>query len=129
MTANPWKVTSLLLAAALGASLLGQLPAAEAAGPVRLGKALAALKSGKKFLEEARDPPAPQHAQSLAAVTQAIAAVEREIKAYEAASARAKAAGSAPASARPAPAPAPPRKKEEKAGGEKIKKSAEVGED
>lgn len=107
MPTNPWKWTSLGLAGALTISLLGQLPVAEAAGPVRLTKALAALKAGKKFLEEAKDPPAPQHAQSMAAVSQAIAAVEREIKAYETASKTRSAASSVPVVK-------PPKKKDEK---------------
>ncbi len=104
---DPWKLSTLTLSVALAFSLGSQLPLAEAAGPVRLSKALSAIKAGKKFLEEAKDPPAPQHAQSMAAVGQAIAAIEREIKAYETAAAKAKGAPSA------AP-PAPSHKKEEK---------------
>lgn len=87
---NPWKLTSALLAAALLASLARDVPVADAAGPARLTKALTALKASKKFLEEAKDPPAPFHQQSMMVVTQAIGAVEREIKAYEAASAKEK---------------------------------------
>lgn len=82
---NYWKVSTIVMAAAL-AIVIGtdRVASAEAAGPVRLSKALAALKSGKKLLEEAKEPPAPYHAQSLALVSQAISAVEREIKVYEA---------------------------------------------
>ncbi len=87
---NPWKLTSALLAAALLASLARDVPDADAAGPARLSKALTALKASKKFLEEAKDPPAPYHQHSVMVVTQAIGAVEREIKAYEAAVAREK---------------------------------------
>jgi hypothetical protein len=60
MSANPWKLTSALLAVALGASLLERLPEAEAAGPVRLGKALAALRSGKKDPPQRSSPRAPK---------------------------------------------------------------------
>lgn len=81
---NPWKLTSALLAAALLASLARDVPVADAAGPARLTKALVALKASKKFLEEAKDPPAPYHQQSVMVVGHAITAVEREIKAYEA---------------------------------------------
>lgn len=119
---NPWKFSTLALGVALLCALAGPLSSAEAAGPVRLGKALAALKSGKKLLEEAKDPPAPQHAQSMTAVTQAIAAVEREIKAYEVAAAKAKGATSAAASA----APSPPRKKDDKPRTEPKKPAAPV---
>jgi hypothetical protein len=134
MSTNPWKLTTVLLAVALGASLLERLPEAEAAGPVRLGKALAALRSGKKFLEEAKDPPAPQHAQSMAAVNLAIGAVEREIKAYEATAAKTRASPSASAAkgkASPSLAPAakPAPKKEEKPRAEKPPAGAEIGED
>lgn len=87
---NPWKLTSFLLGAALVTSLAREVPSADAAGPARLSKALTALKASKKFLEEAKDPPAPFHQQSMMEVTQAIGAVEREIKAYEAASAKEK---------------------------------------
>ena len=81
-----WKVSTLVLAAALVFVIGGRhVPEAEAAsGPVRLTKALSALKSSKKLLEDAKDPPAVFHAQSIAIVSQAIGAVEREIKAYEA---------------------------------------------
>lgn len=103
---DPWKLSTLLLAALLALSLAGWAADAEAAGPVRLTKALAALKSCKKFLDEAKDPPAPYHAQSLTAVGQAIAAVEREIKAHEA---KAKGAPSAAP-----PGKAPPKKEEKK---------------
>jgi hypothetical protein len=89
-----WKVSTLLLAAALAFVLVDNgVQSAEAAGPKNLGKALSALKSTKKFLEDAKDPPAPFHAQSLALVNTTIGAVEREIKAYEDAAAKAKAAG------------------------------------
>ena len=91
---NPWKISTFVLASALAVVIGGSHVAeAEAAGPVRLGKALSALKSSKKLLDDAKDPPAPFHQQSLAAVTQAIAALEREIKAYEGAAAKAKEAG------------------------------------
>ena len=85
MSFNPWKLSTFALGIALAISLVREVPSAEAAGPARLGKALTALKASKKFLDEAKDPPAPFHQQSLVVVNQAIAAVEREIKAYEAA--------------------------------------------
>lgn len=89
-----WKVSTLLLAAALAFVLVDNgVQTAEAAGPKNLSKALSALKSTKKYLEDAKDPPAPFHAQSLALVNTTIGAVEREIKAYEDAAAKAKAAG------------------------------------
>jgi hypothetical protein len=113
---NPWKWSTLVLTAVLGAVLMGQtIPEAEAAGPARLTKALAALKASKKFLDEAKEPPAPFHAQSLAVVGQAIAAVEREIKAYEAAAGKAKPDGSS----KPAG-----KKKDGKDGKEKDEKAA-----
>jgi hypothetical protein len=97
---NPWKISTLVLTVVLGAVLAGgSVPEAEAAGPARLTKALSALKASKKFLDEAKEPPAPFHAQSLAVVGQAIAAVEREIKAYEAAAGKAKPDGSSKAPA------------------------------
>jgi hypothetical protein len=82
---NPWKLSTLLLAGAL-AFVIGtdRVSSADAAGPARLTKALSALKAGKKHLDEAKEPPAAQHAQSVLLVGQAISAVEREIKAYEA---------------------------------------------
>ena len=93
-----WKCSTLVLAVALvvgvGGPWVGEV---QAAGPARLTKALAALKTSKKMLDEAKEPPPGPHAQSVAAVNQAIAAVEREIKAYEAAAAKAKPAGSAEA--------------------------------
>lgn len=104
---NPWKVSTLVLTGVLIVGALG--PTAEAAGPARLTKALAALRSGKKLLDEAKEPPAVPHAQSLVAVNAAIAAVEREIKAYEAAQAKARPAGSGATDAK-----APAKKKDEK---------------
>ena len=86
---NPWKLSTFVLAAALAVVIGGNhVSSAEAAGPLRLGKALSALKASKKFLEEAKDPPAPFHQQSLVVVNQAITAVEREIKAYESSSSK-----------------------------------------
>jgi hypothetical protein len=82
---NPWKISTLVLTVALLLVIGREIPAAEAAGPARLGKALSALKASKKFLDDAKDPPVPFHQQSLATVNQAISAVEKEIKAYEAA--------------------------------------------
>lgn len=91
---NLWKVSTLFLAAALAFVLSdGRVTSADAAGPKNLGKALASLKATKGFLEAAKEPPAPFHQQSMLLVTQSIAAVEREIKAYEDALAKAKAAG------------------------------------
>ena len=91
---NPWKLTTFVLAAALAVVIGGQhVATAEAAGPMRLSKALSALRAGKKLLDDAKDPPAPFHQQSLAVVQQAIAAVEREIKAYEGAKAKEKDSG------------------------------------
>ena len=82
-TLNPWKVSTFVLAAALGIVVSKDaVPSAEAAGPKRLSAALSALKSGQKQLEEAKDPPSPFHQQSMVLVKQAIGAVEREIKAY-----------------------------------------------
>jgi hypothetical protein len=82
---NPWKWSTFLLLGTLAAVVsLDGVSVAEAAGPLRLGKALSALKSSKKLLEDAKDPPSPFHQQSMMLVTQAIGAVEREIKAYEA---------------------------------------------
>lgn len=65
------------------------------AGPKRLTAALEALRTSQKQLEDAKEPPAAFHDKSLAAVKQAIAAVEREIKAYNDAEAKAKADKSA----------------------------------
>jgi hypothetical protein len=80
---NPWKMSTFVLVAALAAIVSRDaVPSAEAAGPRRLSAALSALKSSQKQLEEAKDPPAPFHAQSMLMVKQAITAVEREIKAY-----------------------------------------------
>jgi hypothetical protein len=76
-----WKPVALPLAALLAWSWAG--PIAEAAKPKRLSAALSALQSCKKQLADAKDPPATFHQKSLSAVDQAIAAVEREIKAYE----------------------------------------------
>ena len=91
---NPWKLTTFVLAAALAVVIGGQhVATAEAAGPARLWKALSALRASKKLLDDAKDPPAPFHQQSLAVVGQAIAAVEREIKAYEGAKAKDKGDG------------------------------------
>ena len=85
---NPWKISTFVLLGALVAVVSsGSVGTAEAAGPLRLGKALAALKSSKKLLEDAKDPPAPFHQQSMMLVGQAIGAVEKEIKAYETAQA------------------------------------------
>ena len=93
---NPWKLTTFLLAAALAVVIGGShVAVAEAAGPARLTKALSALRASKKLLDDAKDPPAPFHQQSLAVVSQAIAAVEREIKAYEGAKAKEKDGASA----------------------------------
>ncbi len=82
---NPWKISTFALLGALVVTVGrgATTNEAEAAGPVRLSKALGALKASKKFLDEAKDPPAPYHQQSVAIVHQAIAAVEREIKAHE----------------------------------------------
>ena len=83
LAVNPWKVSTFVLVAALAAVVSKDaVPTAEAAGPKRLSAALAALKSGQKQLEEAKDPPSPFHQQSMVLVKQAIGAVEREIKAY-----------------------------------------------
>lgn len=80
---NPWKLSTFVLIALLFAVVSRDaVPSAEAAGPRRLSAALSALKSSQKQLEEAKDPPAPFHAQSMLLVKQAIGAVEREIKAY-----------------------------------------------
>lgn len=70
-------------------------PSAQA-GPKRLTAALEALRNSEKQLEDAKEPPAVFHDKSLAAVRQAIAAVEREIKAYNDAEAKAKAKADAP---------------------------------
>lgn len=79
-----WKPVALSLAALLAWSWAGPLVSvAEAAKPKRLSAALSALQSCKKQLADAKDPPATLHQKSLSAVDQAIAAVEREIKAYE----------------------------------------------
>lgn len=113
---NPYKVSTILLGAALLLSLGRDLvPSAEAAstGPLRLTKALAALKTSKKLLEEAKEPPAPFHQQSMMLVGQAIAAVEREIKAYEAEKEKKAKSGAKP-DAKPSPAPAKKKEKEHK---------------
>ncbi len=81
---NLWKPLALSFAGLLALSWCGPLVSvAEAAKPKRLSAALAALQSCKKQLSDAKDPPATFHQKSLSAVDQAIAAVEREIKAYE----------------------------------------------
>ncbi|HEU4404776.1 MAG TPA: hypothetical protein VFS43_05740 [Polyangiaceae bacterium] len=80
---NLWKPLALTLAGLLAYSWAGPLATAEAAKPKRLSQALAALQSCKKHLSDAKDPPATFHQKSMNAVEQAIAAVEREIKAYE----------------------------------------------
>jgi hypothetical protein len=81
---NLWKPLALTLAGLLAYSWAGPVAVAtaEAAKPKRLSAALAALQSSKKHLEDAKDPPATFHQKSISAVDQAIAAVEREIKAY-----------------------------------------------
>lgn len=94
MRINPWKISTLVLTGVLALVLTrDSFAVAEAAGPKRLSAALSALKSSKKHLEEAKDPPAGFHTKSIASVDQAIAAVEREIKALEDAQAKAKAKG------------------------------------
>ena len=81
---NLWKPLALTLAGLLAYAWAGPLVStAEAAKPKRLSAALAALQSCKKNLSDAKDPPATFHQKSMNAVEQAIAAVEREIKAYE----------------------------------------------
>jgi hypothetical protein len=80
---NLWKPLALTLAGLLAYTWAGPLVSvAEAAKPKRLSQALSALQAGKKHLEDAKEPPAAFHQKSIAAVDQAIAAVEREIKAY-----------------------------------------------
>ena len=119
--ANPWKISTFVLTAVLGTLLMAQsIPEAEAAGPARLTKALTALKASKKFLDEAKEPPAPFHAQSLTVVGQAITAVEREIKAYEAAAGKAKPEGSSKAA---------PKKKDGDKGKDDKKKKPSHDED
>ena len=79
-----WKYSTLALAGALAFSWGGALlPLAQAAGPKRLTAALHALQASKKHLEDAKDPPVPLHNQSMKAVSDAITAVEKEIKAID----------------------------------------------
>lgn len=86
---NLWKPLALCFAGLFAYSSAGSLVSvAEAARPKRLSSALSALQSCKKHLEDAKDPPAAFHQKSLNAVDQAIAAVEREIKAYEGAASK-----------------------------------------
>ncbi len=79
-----WKVATVFFAGAFAFVVSrGAVADADAAGPKNLSRALSSLHATKKYLEEAKEPPAPYHAQSTAVVDQAISAVEREIKAFE----------------------------------------------